>query len=151
AASRIFCTAGSSRPIRMAMIAITTNSSIRVKPRRFMRASSGRRRAAGVTKRRGKVSSYCRIRPTEDKGRIGEGPEWAARSGRQVQLDRPTFRHLGGEGGGRQRGVAAGDGRVGGPRDRSLRWGRRTVRVARVAAEGGIDDLHLVLAGDGAG
>src|SRR5262245_40077558 len=34
AASRTFWTAGKSRPIRMAMIAITTNSSISVKPRR---------------------------------------------------------------------------------------------------------------------
>src|SRR5437764_12792549 len=34
AASRTFWTAGSSRPIRMAMIAITTNNSISVKPRR---------------------------------------------------------------------------------------------------------------------
>src|SRR6476660_5098736 len=38
AASRTFWTAGSSRPIRMAMMAITTKSSIRVKPdRRFIR------------------------------------------------------------------------------------------------------------------
>src|SRR5262249_25920038 len=37
AASRTFWTAGSSRPIRMAMIAITTNSSIRVKPPRPVR------------------------------------------------------------------------------------------------------------------
>jgi hypothetical protein len=34
AASRIFWTAGNSRPIRMAMIAITTSSSMSVKPRR---------------------------------------------------------------------------------------------------------------------
>src|SRR5262249_11674784 len=34
AASRTFWTAGRSRPIRIAMIAITTNSSISVKPRR---------------------------------------------------------------------------------------------------------------------
>src|SRR5262249_31658102 len=34
AASRTFCTAGSSRPIRTAMIAITIKSSISVKPRR---------------------------------------------------------------------------------------------------------------------
>src|SRR5215471_12876784 len=34
AASRTFCTAGSSRPMRIAMMAITTNSSISVKPRR---------------------------------------------------------------------------------------------------------------------
>src|SRR5687768_4066913 len=32
AASRTFCTAGRSRPIRMAMMAITTRSSISVKP-----------------------------------------------------------------------------------------------------------------------
>src|SRR5947207_3330147 len=32
AASRTFCTAGTSNPIRMAMMAITTKSSIRVKP-----------------------------------------------------------------------------------------------------------------------
>src|SRR2546426_965906 len=31
AASRIFCTAGSKRPIRMAMIAMTTSNSMRVK------------------------------------------------------------------------------------------------------------------------
>src|SRR5262249_27711420 len=35
AASRTFCTAGSSSPIRMAMMAITTSNSIKVKPRRF--------------------------------------------------------------------------------------------------------------------
>src|SRR5262245_36105926 len=34
AASRTFCTAGKSRPMRMAMIAITTKSSISVNPRR---------------------------------------------------------------------------------------------------------------------
>src|SRR5262245_10715528 len=34
AASRTFCTAGSSSPIRMAMMAMTTNNSIRVKPGR---------------------------------------------------------------------------------------------------------------------
>jgi hypothetical protein len=34
AADRTFCTAGSSRPMRTAMIAITTSNSIRVKPRR---------------------------------------------------------------------------------------------------------------------
>src|SRR5215472_15330791 len=33
AAARTFCTAGTSRPIRMAIIAITTSSSISVKPR----------------------------------------------------------------------------------------------------------------------
>src|SRR5215208_3566192 len=35
AASRIFWTAGRSRPIRMAMMAITTNNSMSVKPRRL--------------------------------------------------------------------------------------------------------------------
>src|SRR5215467_10003863 len=34
AASRTFCTAGSNRPMRMAMMAITTNNSISVKPGR---------------------------------------------------------------------------------------------------------------------
>ena len=34
AASRTFCTAGNSSPMRIEMIAITTNNSIRVKPRR---------------------------------------------------------------------------------------------------------------------
>src|SRR5262245_36063626 len=36
AASRTFCTAGMRRPIRMAMIAITTRSSMSVKPRRWV-------------------------------------------------------------------------------------------------------------------
>jgi hypothetical protein len=35
AASRTFCTAGKSKPIRIAMMAITTSSSISVKPRRL--------------------------------------------------------------------------------------------------------------------
>src|SRR5262245_6506866 len=35
AASRTFCTAGTSKAIKMAMMAITTKSSISVKPRRF--------------------------------------------------------------------------------------------------------------------
>src|SRR2546421_7179053 len=37
AASRTFCTAGTSRPIRMAMMAMTTSSSISVKPRERQR------------------------------------------------------------------------------------------------------------------
>src|SRR5262249_7538457 len=50
AASRTFCTAGSNRPIRMAMIAITTNNSIKVKARRwFMKRS---RRADSKVKTR---------------------------------------------------------------------------------------------------
>src|SRR4051812_38770492 len=35
AASRTFCTAGSSNPMRMAMMAMTTSNSISVKPRRL--------------------------------------------------------------------------------------------------------------------
>jgi hypothetical protein len=35
--SRTFCTAGSSRPMRMAMMAITTNNSISVNPRQDRR------------------------------------------------------------------------------------------------------------------
>jgi hypothetical protein len=46
AASRTFWTAGRSRPIRMAMIAITTNNSIRVKPLRATR--SGREEDAQI-------------------------------------------------------------------------------------------------------
>src|SRR5258708_419257 len=44
AAARTFCTAGSKRPIRMPMMAITTSSSIRVKARRvfgIVRSSGG--------------------------------------------------------------------------------------------------------------
>src|SRR3954464_9253891 len=37
AASRTFCTAGSNRPMRMAMMAMTTSSSISVKPPRLVR------------------------------------------------------------------------------------------------------------------
>src|SRR5437879_4554325 len=40
AASRTFWTAGRSNPIRMAMIAITTNNSIRVNPRRDLTTAS---------------------------------------------------------------------------------------------------------------
>src|SRR3954469_26023830 len=43
AASRTFCTAGRSSPIRMAMIAITTSSSISVNPRRGGRDRVGER------------------------------------------------------------------------------------------------------------
>src|SRR5204863_4410181 len=47
AASRTFWTAGSKSPIRIAMIAITTNSSMSVKPgRRRRRVMRGRRKAA---------------------------------------------------------------------------------------------------------
>src|SRR5262249_24212325 len=44
AASRTFWTAGTSRPMRMAMMAITTSSSISVKPRRCLRRTNGRMR-----------------------------------------------------------------------------------------------------------
>src|SRR5262249_20057628 len=39
AASRTFCTAGSKSPIRTAMMAMTTNNSIRVNPSRFGRCA----------------------------------------------------------------------------------------------------------------
>src|SRR5437660_11873183 len=42
AASRTFWTAGNSRPIRMAMIAMTTSSSISVKPRRKRERNTAR-------------------------------------------------------------------------------------------------------------
>src|SRR5437868_14553758 len=42
AASRIFWTAGSSRPIRIAMMAMTTNSSIRVNPGRVRARTASR-------------------------------------------------------------------------------------------------------------
>src|SRR5262249_361672 len=42
AASRTFWTAGNSRPIRMAMMAMTTRSSISVKPRRLERGRMAR-------------------------------------------------------------------------------------------------------------
>src|SRR5262245_50173320 len=42
AASRTFWTAGSNRPMRMAMMAMTTNSSISVKPRRLERGRMAR-------------------------------------------------------------------------------------------------------------
>src|SRR5579885_462310 len=45
AAERTFCTAGTRRPIRMAMIAITTSSSISVKPGRTARRGMGGRMA----------------------------------------------------------------------------------------------------------
>src|SRR5262245_56793508 len=46
AASRTFCTAGSSRPIRTAMMAITTSNSISVKP---SRGRSWRRHDGNIT------------------------------------------------------------------------------------------------------
>src|SRR5439155_21602551 len=55
AASRTFWTAGNNRPIKMAMMAMTTNSSIRVKAKRrvmtdapFHRPAGGRDGAAAV-------------------------------------------------------------------------------------------------------
>src|SRR5688500_11282587 len=41
AAERTFCTAGSSRPIKMAMMAMTTSNSINVKPEREWRVIIG--------------------------------------------------------------------------------------------------------------
>src|SRR5437588_12657465 len=53
AASRTFCTAGSKRPMRMAMIAITTNNSIKVKPGR--RGRTGHLLDEGEKQSRGSV------------------------------------------------------------------------------------------------
>src|SRR5437773_1686126 len=45
AASRTFCTAGTSKPIKMAMMAMTTSSSINVNPERFRRIETSRPRS----------------------------------------------------------------------------------------------------------
>src|SRR5262245_45822956 len=53
AASRTFCTAGSSNPIRTAMMAITTRSSMSVKPRGRCRGVQPERATARVPPKRG--------------------------------------------------------------------------------------------------
>src|SRR5436309_8142997 len=79
AASRTFWTAGSRRPMRMAMIAITTNSSISVKPRRErvdieLSHSETHRSYLGT-------SLVQRIgRPTDGRG---VGPDWTAELSRE--------------------------------------------------------------------
>src|SRR5262245_46933779 len=60
AASRTFCTAGSRRPMRMAMIAITTSSSISVKAGERCRARMGQRNMDAMTsKNRPKNGPGC--------------------------------------------------------------------------------------------
>jgi hypothetical protein len=55
AASRTFCTAGSSRPMRMAMMAMTTSNSISVKPRqRLSLRKSGTTASPGEEERQGR-------------------------------------------------------------------------------------------------
>src|SRR5947209_4499910 len=57
AASRTFWTAGRSRPIRMAMIAITTNSSISVNARRWEGRDMADLRERGGARERGRAKS----------------------------------------------------------------------------------------------
>src|SRR5262245_41591179 len=66
AASRTFWTAGTSRPMRMAMIAITTSSSISVKPRRERVAVmvSSRTIAGGDNRGDGELRDPSALRPT---------------------------------------------------------------------------------------
>ena len=59
AASRIFCTAGSSRPIKMPTMAMTTRSSTSVKPRRRYMRLPGGHLAAGGPARRPRVITIC--------------------------------------------------------------------------------------------
>src|SRR5215216_2556868 len=73
AASRIFWTAGSSRPIRMAMMAMTTSNSMSVKATRLREGAGAKRmtdlREQEVTKRKG--ARYC----------VGQGTRsWIERS-----------------------------------------------------------------------
>src|SRR5438132_11600300 len=73
AASRTFWTAGSSRPMRMAMIAITTKSSISVKPRqrfakKYLAMTGPFQRDEGEKKR------YLVARPAVPSGGRGGPP-----------------------------------------------------------------------------
>src|SRR6476620_9416338 len=62
AAARTFCTAGNSRPIRMAMMAMTTNNSIRVNPERTRRiAPSFPRSEREKTNERGERSGNLEV------------------------------------------------------------------------------------------
>src|SRR5262245_49093554 len=74
AASRTFCTAGKSRPIRMAMIAMTTSSSISVKPRVLKRNHLMRTPPNRTEMKSGQVTR--RTRPT-----LRRGPGGAAGNG----------------------------------------------------------------------
>src|SRR3954471_14484422 len=69
AASRTFWTAGSSRPMRMAMMAITTSSSISVNPRRTRRDATGEDTDMTTSKPDGKLPT---LRPLHlDLHRVG--------------------------------------------------------------------------------
>src|SRR5262249_17828887 len=68
AASRIFWTAGSSRPIKIAMIAITTNNSIRVNARRY--AGGGGRDIIGLQE--GELRNETRMRIPGDYWNVNE-------------------------------------------------------------------------------
>src|SRR5262245_41219070 len=69
AASRTFCTAGSNSPIRMAMMAITTSSSISVKARDLPRERKRRRIIRPPQQKKSKGESFLReIRSGERAG-----------------------------------------------------------------------------------
>src|SRR2546425_270798 len=86
AASRTFCTAGSSRPMRTAMMAITTSSSMRVNARRkvedTVRSSGGTGRLRCRSAAKGEA---CHRAALAADGGLGRGPahfvdnEWIAR------------------------------------------------------------------------
>src|SRR5260370_11262412 len=76
AASRTFCTAGNNRPIRMAMMAITTNNSIRVNARR-------RTRMAALLSKDGWGENEIKIRP------LAPGPPGPALRYVEIELVRP--------------------------------------------------------------
>src|SRR5262249_40475334 len=70
AASRAACTAGRSRAIRTAMMAITTSSSISVKPRGFLRAmgnSLRKEERAGIRRRQDRPVSRDALRGREEE------------------------------------------------------------------------------------
>src|SRR3954464_1965039 len=67
AASRTFCTAGSNRPIRIAMIAITTSNSINVKAWRERGGGGGSSVGVGGAAGHGGVLGGGRKRPPQRK------------------------------------------------------------------------------------
>src|SRR5689334_2676762 len=85
AASRADWTAGRSREIRTAMIAMTTRSSIRVKPRRMHVDSLGRRTIFILldAARRGKDDGFEHVlEPVEDAARAGLAANSGSSDGR---------------------------------------------------------------------
>src|SRR5947209_3721997 len=100
AASRTFWTAGRSRPIRIAMIAMMTSSSMSVKPRR-PRRDVDMARAPWV-----KPAQTCRLRPIGRRATIREDDSFVTfaarlqeRNGRCKGKDVYGSRNLGGSGG----------------------------------------------------